>query len=153
MAALKQRLQDDLKSAMLAGDRFVADVLKGVKSAILYEEIAQNKREAGLSETAIEELLMREVKKRNDSIAMYDKGGNQELADKERAEIRIIEQYLPKQMDEDEVRDIVERTVKELNAKNPQDMGQVIGKVRSEIGTRANGAVVARIVKETLSNK
>lgn len=153
MAALKQRLQDDLKSAMLAGDRFVADVLKGVKSAILYEEIAQNKREAGLSETAIEELLMREVKKRNDSIAMYDKGGNQELADKERAEIRIIEQYLPKQMDEDEVRDIVERTVKELNAKKPQDMGQVIGKVRSEIGTRANGAVVARIVKETLSNK
>lgn len=153
MADLKQRLQDDLKSAMLAGDRFVADVLKGVKSAILYEEIAQNKREAGLSETAIEELLMREVKKRNDSIAMYDKGGNQELADKERAEIRIIEQYLPKQMDEDEVRDIVERTVKELNAKNPQDMGQVIGKVRSEIGTRANGAVVARIVKETLSNK
>ncbi len=153
MADLKQRLRDDLKSAMLAGDRFVADVLKGVKSAILYEEIAQNKREAGLSETAIEELLMREVKKRNDSIAMYDKGGNQELADKERAEIRIIEQYLPKQMDEDEVRDIVERTVKELNAKNPQDMGQVIGKVRSEIGTRANGAVVARIVKETLSNK
>lgn len=153
MADLKQRLQDDLKSAMLAGDRFVADVLKGVKSAILYEEIAQNKREAGLSEAAIEELLMREVKKRNDSIAMYDKGGNQELADKERAEIRIIEQYLPKQMDEDEVRDIVERTVKELNAKNPQDMGQVIGKVRSEIGTRANGAVVARIVKETLSNK
>ena len=153
MADLKQRLRDDLKSAMFAGDRFVADVLKGVKSAILYEEIAQNKREAGLSETAIEELLMREVKKRNDSIAMYDKGGNQELADKERAEIRIIEQYLPKQMDEDEVRDIVERTVKELNAKNPQDMGQVIGKVRSEIGTRANGAVVARIVKETLSNK
>lgn len=148
--SLKQRIDADLKTALLGGDRFVGEVLRGVKSAILYEEVAQNKRDAGLEDSAIEALLAKECKKRDESAALYDQGGNAEMAQKERDEKAIIQKYLPEQLGEEELAKVVDEVVVASGATGSQAMGQVIGQVRAKVGTSADGAAIARLVKEKL---
>jgi uncharacterized protein YqeY len=149
--ALKQRITDDLKAALLGGDRFVADTLRNLKAAILNEEVAQNKRDEGLDDTEVEQIIAREVKKRNESIKLYTQGGREDLAENEQKEINVISGYLPEQLSEDEVRAIVEAAVAQLGAAGMADMGKVIGVVKSKVGNTADGAVVAKLVKESLS--
>jgi uncharacterized protein YqeY len=149
--ALKQRITDDLKAALLGGDRFVADTLRNLKAAILNEEVAQNKRDEGLDDTAIEQIIAREVKKRNESIKLYAQGGREDLAENEQKEIDVINGYLPEQLSEDEVKAIVEAAVAQLGAAGMADMGKVIGVVKSKVGNTADGALVAKLVKEALS--
>jgi uncharacterized protein YqeY len=148
--ALKQRITDDLKAALLGGDRFVADTLRNLKAAILNEEVAQNKRDEGLDDTAIEQIIAREVKKRNESIKLYVQGGREDLAENEQKEIDVISGYLPEQLSEDEVKAIVEAAVAQLGASGMADMGKVIGVVKSKVGNTADGALVAKLVKESL---
>jgi uncharacterized protein YqeY len=149
--ALKQRITDDLKAALLGGDRFVAEVLRGLKAAILNEEVTQNKRDEGLGDDAAELVIAKEAKKRNESATLYDQGGRPELADAERKEAEVIKQYLPTQLNEDEVRVIVEKIVAAQGVSGSAAMGQVIGAVKKEVGNTADGAMVAKIVKQTLS--
>jgi uncharacterized protein YqeY len=135
----------------LGGDRFVADTLRNLKAAILNEEVAQNKRDEGLDDTAIEQIIAREVKKRNESIKLYIQGGREDLAENEQKEIDVISGYLPEQLSEDEVKAIVEAAVSQLGAAGIADMGKVIGVVKSKVGNTADGALVAKLVKEALS--
>ena len=150
--ALKDKIQDDTKAALLGGDRFVADTLRNLKAAILNEEVAQGKRDEGLSDEEIEKIIAREVKKRNESIAIYEQNGRPELAETERKEAEILSGYLPEQIDEDKLREIVKDKITELGVSGPQAMGQVIGAVKQQVGNSADGALVARIVKETLNS-
>lgn len=147
---LKDKIQDDTKAALLGGDRFVGDTLRNLKAAILNEEVAQGKRDEGLSDEEIEKIIAREVKKRNESITIYETNGRPELAENERKEAEIIARYLPVQMSEDELRAIIETKITELGVSGPQAMGQVIGAVKQQVGNSADGALVARIVKDTL---
>lgn len=149
--SLKQRLTDDTKAALLERRRFEADTLRTLKAAILNEEVAQNKRDEGLTDTEIEQIVAREVKKRNESIALYEQNGRGELADAEKAEIAVLEKYLPKQLSEDEVAKLVEEAITTVGAEGPQQMGQVIGAVKAKAGTSADGATIARIVKDKLN--
>jgi uncharacterized protein YqeY len=149
--ALKQRITDDIKAALLGGDRFVGETLRNLKAAILNEEVAQNKRDEGLDDMTIEQIIAREVKKRTESIKMYDQGGRADLAENEQKEIDVIKVYLPQQLDEAEVRAIVEAAVQQLGANGMSDMGKVIGVVKSKVGNTADGALVAKLVKEALS--
>lgn len=147
---LKGRIDADLKAAMLGRDAFLTELLRGLKSAILYEEVAKKKREEGLSDAEIEQVFAREAKKRDESAEMFDKGGKPELADKERREKEVIATYLPKQLSEAELATIVDEEIASLGASGPQAMGQVIGKVKARVGQAADGATVARLVKEKL---
>ena len=149
--ALKQRITDDLKAALLGGDRFVADTLRNLKAAILNEEVAQNKRDEGLDDTAVEQIIAREVKKRNESIKLYTQGGRTDLAEDEQKEIDVISVYLPEQLDEAQIKAIVDAAVTQLGASGMADMGKVIGVVKSKVGNTADGALVAKLVKESLS--
>lgn len=149
--ALKDKIQDDTKAALLGGDRVVADTLRNLKAAILNEEVAQGKRDEGLSDAEIEKIIAREVKKRNESVAIYEQNGRPELAETERQEAEIISRYLPEQMSEDELREVVKNKVTELGVGGPQAMGQVIGAVKQQVGNSADGALIAKIVKETLN--
>ena len=149
--ALKQRITDDIKAALLGGNRFVGETLKNLKAAILNEEVAQNKRDEGLDDATIEQIIAREVKKRTESVKMYEQGGRADLAENEQNEINVIKAYLPEQLGEDEVRAIVEAAVQQLGANGISDMGKVIGVVKSKVGNTADGALVAKLVKETLS--
>lgn len=149
--ALKDTIQNDMKAALLGGDRFVGDVLRNLKAAILDEEVKQNRRDEGLSDEEIEKVIAREVKKRNESVAVYEQNGRPELAENEKNEAQVLSRYLPEQMSEDEIRDIVKSKAAELGLSGPQAMGQLIGAVKQQAGNSADGAVIARIVKETLS--
>lgn len=147
---LKGRIETDLKAALLGGDKFLAEVLRGLKSVILYQEVALNKRDEGLSDPEIEQLFAKEAKKRDESAGLFEQGGNQESADKERHEKEIILGYLPKQLDEAEISSIVDEEVAKLGENGPQAMGKIIGAVKARTGSTADGAVVARIVKQKL---
>jgi uncharacterized protein YqeY len=149
--ALKQRIQDDLKAALLGGDRFVAETLRGLKAAILNEEVAQNKRDNGLDEATIEQIIAKEVKKRNESAALYDQNNRQDSAADERREVEILSHYLPEQLNEAEIKTVVDAKIAELGAVDMKMMGQVIGAVKKDVGNRADGAIVARLVKEVLN--
>ncbi len=150
MSTIKQRLQDDVKTAMLAGDSARLECLRGLKSAILYAEVAAGKREEGLSDDEILALLAKEAKKRQESADLYVQGGSQERADKELAEKVVIEAYLPEQMSEDELAQVIDEVISQVKPDSMQQMGQVIGQVKLRVGNSADGSVIARIVKERL---
>src|SRR6185369_11783185 len=98
---LKVRIDQDLKTALLAGDKTLATTLRGLKSAILYVEVAKGVRDEGLSDEEIVTLLAKEAKKRQESADLYVQGGSQERADAELAEKKAIEVYLPQQLSDD----------------------------------------------------
>jgi uncharacterized protein YqeY len=149
--ALKEQITAEMKAALLGGDRFVGETLRNLKAAILNEEVAQGKRERGLSDQEIETVIAREVKKRAESARIYRENDRSELAKPEEKESEILRGYLPAPLNEDELRILVAAKIAELDARGPQMMGQVIGAVKQHAGNTADGAMVARIVKEELA--
>jgi uncharacterized protein YqeY len=149
---LKETLQADLKEAMLSRDSEKVEVLKGLKSAILYAEVAEKKREAGLSDDEILAVFRKEAKKRQDSIDLYTQAGNVEMANKESAEQAIIEAYLPQLMDESTINAVIDQVIVDLTLEQPQkqDMGRIIGAVKSKTGTQADGALIAQLVQQRI---
>jgi uncharacterized protein len=148
---LKQRIENDLKAALLGGNRFVTETLRTLKAAVLNEEVALGKRDQGLSDEEVEKIIAKEVKKRNESAALYDQNMREDAAADERREAAILSEYLPQQLNEAELKTIVDAKVAELDADDPKMMGQVIGAVKAEVGNRADGAIIARLVKQALT--
>ncbi len=149
--ALKEQINNDLKAALLGGNRLAGTVLRSIKAVILDEEVAKGVREEGLDDAAIEQLIAKEVKKRNESASIYDGAGRPELAIDEHAEVKVLSNYLPVQLSEDEIKIVVDRIIKETGANSPSAMGQVIGATKKELGNSADGSLLARIVKDALS--
>lgn len=149
--ALKSQIENDVKAALLGGDRFRADVLRGLKAVILNEEVAQGKRDEGLDDATIEQLIAKEVKKRLDSVQQYTAAARPELAEAEQAEAKVLEEYLPEQLSEEDILKTVTETIAALGVSGPQAMGQVIGSVKGKLGNTADGGTIARLVKEALS--
>lgn len=149
--ALKARIADDTKAALLGGDRFVGEVLRGLKAAILNEEVALGNREDGLDDEAVEKVIAREVKKRQESARLYRDNGRDELAETEEREAAVLAEYLPEQLDDDAVRRLVQAAITSLGVEGPQAMGQVIGAVKREAGNTVDGARLATIAKEELA--
>ncbi len=149
---VKQRIDTDLKTAMLAGDKTLVTTLRGLKAAILNVEVAENARDTGLSEDKIITVLQKEAKKRQESADLFAQGGNDEKAQAELAEKTVIEKYLPAQMSDEELSGLIDEVIAESGASGMQAMGQVIGAVKAKAGTAADGAVIARLVKERLSS-
>lgn len=144
---LKAKLDQALKQALLGGDKSRATVLRGLKSAILYAEVAQRKRDQGLDDAAIEVVLAKEAKQRQESAELYEQGGRPERAQAELAEKAIIEAFLPPKLSETELQQIVD----EVWAANPNgQLGQLIGQVRQQAGPGTDGAAIARLVKQRL---
>jgi len=148
--SIQEQLTKDLKEALLQGDKVKATVLRGLKSVIGYAEVAAGKREAGLEDKEIIALFQKEAKKRQESADLYLKAGDQERADKELAEKKIIEVYLPEQLSEEEITKHVDAVISELGVNDNKAMGRVIAGVKARTGGAADGAVIARIVKERL---
>ncbi len=151
MGALKQRIADEMKAALLGGDRFVGETLRNLKAAILNEEVASGKRDEGLSDVEIEKVIAREVKKRNESAKIYRDNNRAELAEPEEQEAEILKRFLPEQLSEDDLRKIIKQKITELDVSGPSAMGQVIGVVKGTVGNTADGALIAALVKEALS--
>jgi uncharacterized protein YqeY len=149
--SVEGQLTGDLKAAMLAGQQQRVMTLRGLKSNLLYAKVAKNgPRDEELADSEVLEVLSRESKKRQESADLYAKGGSPERAEAELAEKAIIDSYLPEQLTEDELSTLIDRVVGESGANSVSQMGMVIGKVKQEAGVRADGAAVARLVKERL---
>ena len=144
---LIDQITDDLKQAMIARDELKKTTLQGIKATLKYAEIDG----AEMDDAGVSKVLMKEAKKRKESIELYEKGGNQESADKEKAELEIIEAYLPEQASEEEVAAAVDKAIAATGATSMQDMGKVIGMVKGELGDGVDGSVVAKLVKEKLA--
>ena len=151
MGALKQRIADEMKAALLGGDRFVGETLRNLRAAILNEEVAAGKRDEGLSDEEVEKVIAREVKKRGESAKLYRENDRPELAEPEEAEAEVLKKFLPEQLSEAALQAIVEQKIAELGASGPAAMGQVIGAVKAAVGNKADGATLAAIVKTTLT--
>ena len=150
--SLKQTIQDDFKAALLSGDRFRGEVLNAIKSAVLYEEIASKKREAGLSDAEIENVIAREVKKRKESASIYLENNRKEAADQELKEAAIMEEYLPEKISEAELIKKIDDKIKKLEVSDIKGMGKVIGALKSELGSAVDGKLLSDKVKEKLTN-
>jgi uncharacterized protein len=152
---LQQRIEQDTVAAMKERAQARLDVLRMVKAAIKNKEI--DKR-SPLTDAEVLQTLTTLIKQRRDSIEQFTKGNRPELAEKEAAEIKVIEGYMPQQADESKVRSLVEATIAEMssagNRPTPKEMGLVIKDVQAKIaatGLRAEGKVVSEIVKTELA--
>ncbi len=142
-----QKLEDDLKTAMLARDSDTVTTLRGLKSAIRNVEIDTRSE---LNEEEITAVLQKEAKKRREAIAMYEQANENERAAYEQRELDLIEKYLPAQMSEEEIKAVIDLIVSELGATTMQDMGKVMGAVSAKLSGSADGSIVAKLVKEKL---
>jgi uncharacterized protein YqeY len=148
---MQDEIERDIKTALLAGDKVKAETLRNIKSALLNEAISQGARDTGLSDEQVQKILARESKKRQEAADLYKQGGADDRASAELAEKTIIDTYLPEQMGEDRVAKIVDEEIAEAGQVSLQDMGRIIGAVKSRTAGSADGALIARIVKEKLS--
>ncbi|MCL2280597.1 GatB/YqeY domain-containing protein [Candidatus Saccharibacteria bacterium] len=142
-----ETINADLKIAMLARDEFTTMTLRGLKSAILYEEVAKGKRDTGLSDAEIEEVIAKEVKKRDDAMKIYADAGDNERADKEKREGEILQNYLPKQLSPEEEKELITQVIAENNF-TAQDFGRIIGEVKKRAGNATTGERISNILKQ-----
>jgi uncharacterized protein YqeY len=147
---LKSRIDQDLKKALLAGDKVLATTLRGLKSAILYVEVDKGLRDEGLSDDEIVVLFAKEAKKRQESADLYRQGGNEDKAAAELAEKKVVESYLPSQLSDAELIKLIEETIVDLGVSDSTAMGQVIGAIKEKTIGQADGARIAALVKERL---
>ncbi len=148
---IKEQIDQDLKTAMLGGDKAVVSTLRGVKSAILYEEVAKGSREEGLPEAEVLAVLAKEAKKRQESADLFLQGGGADRAEAELAEKATIEKYLPAQISDEQLHEIIEQAAKQAGATDMKQMGLVIAAVKERVGSTADGGRIAAVVRERLS--
>jgi uncharacterized protein YqeY len=146
--SLLQQIDDDLKKALKSGDKHKATVLRGLKSDLKYKQISVREE---LSDTHILETLSAAAKKRRESIEQFTAGGRDDLVQKEQSELAIITAYLPDQLREDELRQLIKEAIEEAGADSPQQLGQVMKILMPKVKGRADGKLVNKLAAEILA--
>lgn len=148
--SISEQIQKDIVEAMRSREELRLSTLRMVKSAITLKE--KDKR-APLDDKEAQQVLSTLIKQRRDAIEQFTKGGRQELADKEAAEIKLIEHYLPKAMGEEQIAEVVKSTIAEMDSPSMKDMGTVMKNVMAKLqatGARVDGKIVSDLVKKHL---
>ena len=148
--SLEEKINNDLKKAMLDKDEASLRGIRAVKSAILLAKTEKGGAKDLNEETEIK-LLQKLVKQRRDSLEIYDKEGREDLAKKEREEIEVINRYLPQQMSVEDLKEALKKIIDEVGAKTPQDMGKVMGAATKQFAGKADGKTISAVVKELLA--
>ena len=146
---IRPLIEEAVKVSMRARDKEKTSTLRMAVSELKKEEI--DTREEITDEVSIK-ILQRMIKQRKESMSQFNEAGRDELADKEASEIKILEEFLPDQLGEEEIKEIVANVINDLSASSPQDMGQVMGLLKSKFQGNADMGVVSKIVKEALKN-
>jgi hypothetical protein len=144
---LEERIDQDLKKAMLARDSVRVSTLRGIKSVVLYAKVAAGDRSKPLPDEVMFGLLAKESQKRRESADLYEKANETARAEAELSEKAIIDEYLPSQLSDEELQKIIEEELQKQD--NPQ-MGPIISAVKSRTSGQADGARIANLVKEML---
>lgn len=142
---IKDRIAQDLKEALKKGDTIRVSTLRLLSNSIHNEEIAKQKELTEEEEFAV---VRRELKKREEAVEAYEKGGRPESAEKEKKEAGILKEFLPVQMSEEELGKIVEQVISEAGASGPADFGKVVGAVMGKVAGKADGKMVTEMVRK-----
>ena len=145
---IQEKIQDDMKAALKSGDKLVLETLRMLRAQMKNVTIAKGE---DLSEEDVFGILSKEVKKRKESIKLYNEGGREELAEKEEKEMKILTAYMPEELSTEELDTIVSKAISETNAEGMKDMGKVMGAVMPQVKGRADGKVIQDLVKAKLS--
>lgn len=138
-----------IKEAMLAKDSVRLSSLRAIKSAFL---VAQTEKDAGdLDDSAKQKIIQKQVKQRKDAATIYMEQNRQDLADDELAQVAILEEFLPEQLSEDKIREVVTAVIAQVGASSMADMGKVMGSANQQLAGKADGKLIAQIVKSLLS--
>lgn len=146
---LKDTIQAKLMEAMKQKDETMVSVLRLVKAAIIKFETAGEKKVA--TDDDVIQIIGKEIKQRKDSIEQFEKGGRNDLADKERVEMKVLETFLPEQLSEEELKKMVQEAIIALKATSKSDLGKVMAAITPRTKGRADGALVSRLVRDLLS--
>ena len=146
---LKVEIQEAMKAAMKRGDRLTVSTYRLLLSALHNEEIKSRKE---LNTEEIYRVVATLCKQRTEAIELYRKGGRTELAEKEDAELKILQQLLPEPLSEDEVRALIKTSIEEVGAKNVQDLGKVMKQLMPKVSGRTDGKRVNELAKELLAS-
>jgi len=141
---LKEQILKDFMVAFKAKDTVTKDALSMVKSEISNAEIDLGVREDGISDEEAIKVIKKMVKQRKDSIKQFEEGGNSEMAKSEKAELEVLEKYLPEQMSAEDIEVKVKEVIAKVGASSPADLGKVMGAVMAELGAEADGNVVEK---------
>ena len=145
---LKSLIKTQVTTSMKDGDKFRTTVLRMILADIQKIEIEEK---SDLDELQITSILEKMIKQRNDAIAQFEEAKRQELADKEKQEIEIIREFLPEQMSEEEISELVSKIISEVGAQDMKDMGKVMGSLKPLIAGKADAGFVSQLVKKALS--
>ena len=148
--SLELTVNENMKKAMLAKDEVGLRALRAIKAAVLLAKTAEGAT-ATLSEDTEIKLLQKLVKQRKDSLEIFERQNRIDLAQKEKEELEVIERFLPKQMNEDEIKTVVAEIVKQTGVTNMSGLGQVMGVATKQLAGKADGKVISAIVKELLA--
>ncbi len=147
---LQEKVMDAMKTAMKAKDAQTLEALRAVKSALLLAQTETGSK-AEITEEEEIKILQKQVKQRKDSAAIYMEQGRNDLAEPELAQAEVIEQFLPKQLSEDEVATLIDELIKETGASSMADMGKIMGMANEKLAGKADGKTISTIVKARLS--
>ena len=145
--SIRERLEEDIRNAMRSRSQQRLEALRFLKSAINRVEID---RRVTLDDEGITEVIVRQVKDRRDSIRMFQEGNRQDLVEKESADLVVLEEYMPPQMDEEELLTLIEETIRQVGAETIRDKGKVMGRLMPQVQGKADGQQVNAIVTRLL---
>lgn len=148
--SLKQKIEGEIKQAMLNKQKERLTSLRAIKSLILLAETEKGGAD-GLSEDTEIKLLTKAAKQRKDSLEIYNEQGRADLAEKEASELKVIEEFLPKQMSEEELESELKEVIAQVGAEGPKDMGKVMGVATKKFAGRADGKAISMLTKKLLN--
>ena len=150
--SLHQKIQDDLTSALKAGDGFQVGVLRMLSSSLHNRSIEKKGKgqDAELTDDEVQEVLGREAKKRKEAAEIYEKGGRPDLGSKEKQEFILIKAYLPEEMGSEEIEKVVEGVLAQMGSVTQKEFGKVMGEVMKQLKGRADASTVSAILKKKL---
>jgi uncharacterized protein YqeY len=147
--SLRSEIQEKQYAAMKTGNAKLLNVMRFLMSAVKNEEI---QKKAELNDEEVQNLISKQVKQLKDALKDFQAGGREDLVEKTQEEIEILSEYLPKQLSDDELASVIEKVIKDVDAKTPQDAGKVMGQVMKEVKGKADGNKVREIVLGKLSS-
>jgi uncharacterized protein len=148
---LLEKIQTDLKEALLSGDKLKSETLKSIKNSVIYARVAGGRSSDTITEEELVKILIKESKKRQEAADLYQKGGNSDMSKKEQLEKQIIDAYLPKALTDEEIEKLVEDIASKHEITDSSEKGKLIGLVIAAGGPSVDGSKVARIATELLS--
>lgn len=148
--SLEQKIMEQMKAAMKSKDEAALRTLRAIKAEILKEKTAAGAKDE-ITEADEQKLLQRMAKQRRDSLQIFEQQNREDLAAKEREELGILEQFLPRQLSEAELRSALQQLIAETGASSPADMGKVMGAATKKLAGQADGKAISAAVKELLS--